>query len=270
MMELMESMMRLPFCTCLVPSFRIIPGFTVLIRVPDGSSMPNNASLRSPPTVQGGSPLAREVNRLCSFYEKIDVHAYEETRSLVSSPAHPDSTRTEHFTQYPYWVGRRYKRGQPICMFDAAKLGSKTMAAFKKSSAKLEVKRSDLKMPGIVSTEMLRAFTKINTLTRFVMPLCSAVPSRKYLDIAVTKMLCVVDISGMGLRQFWNLRGYLQNLSRLVGINYPEILDHVLVRFSPASLHFQSVTTITKSLNGMYQVIGAPSYFPIVWSWIKK
>ena len=131
MMELMESMMRLPFCTCLVPSFRIIPGFTVLIRVPDGSSMPNNASLRSPPTVQGGSPLAREVNRLCSFYERIDVHAYEETRSLVSSPAHPDSTRTEHFTQYPYWVGRRDKRGQPICMFDAAKLGSKTMAAFK-------------------------------------------------------------------------------------------------------------------------------------------
>ena len=73
----------------------------------------------------------------------------------------------------------------------------------------MKAKRSDLKMPGIVSTEMLRAFTIFDTLTRFVMPLCSAVPSRKYPDIVVTKTLCVVDISGMGLRQFWNLRGYL-------------------------------------------------------------
>ncbi|KAF6226667.1 hypothetical protein HO173_012413 [Letharia columbiana] len=214
--------------------------------------------------------LAREVDRLRSFYEKIDVHAYEETRTLVNSPAHPDSRIIEHFTQYPHWIGRRDKRGQPICMFDVAKLDSKTMAAFKKSSAKMEVKGSDLKMPGIVSTEMLRAFTIFDTLARFVMPLCSAVPSRKYPDIAVTKTLCVIDISGMGLRQFWNLRGYLQDFSRLVGINYPEILDHVLVRFSPASLRFQSVTTVTISLIGRHQVIGAPSYFPTVWSCIQK
>lgn len=134
-------------------------------------------------------------------------------------------------------------------MFDAAKLASKTMAAFRKSSAKMEVERSDLKMPGIVSTEMLRAFTIFDTLAWFVMPLCSAVPSRKYPDIAVTKMLCVVDISGMGLHQFWNLRGYLQDFSRLVGIDFPKILDQILVRFSPASLRFQSVTTIKKITN---------------------
>ena len=79
---------------------------------------------------------------------------------------------------------------------------------------------------------MLRAFTIFDTLTRFVMPLCSAVPSRKYPDVAVTKMLCVVDISGMGLRQFWNMRGYMQDFAKMVGINYPEILDHVLVRLS--------------------------------------
>ena len=115
-------------------------------------------------------------------------------------------------------------------MFDFAKLDSKTMSAFKESSAKMDVKRSNLKMPGIVSTEMLRAFTIFEMLTRFVMPLCTAVPNRKYPDVAVTKMICVVDISGMGLRQFWNLRGYMQDFSKMVGINYPEILDHVLVR----------------------------------------
>ena len=71
----------------------------------------------------------------------------------------------------------------------------------------MEVKRSDLKMAGIVSTEMLRAFTIFDTLTRFVMPPCSAVPSGKYPDIAVTKMLCVVDISGTGHRQFLEYEG---------------------------------------------------------------
>lgn len=138
--------------------------------------------------------------------------------------------KTKHSTQYPHWIGRRDKKGQPICMFDFAKLDSKTMAAFKKSSAEMEIKRSDLKMQGIVSTEMLRAFTIFDTLTRFIMPLCSAVSNRKYPDIEVTKMICVVDISGVGLRQFWSMRGYMQDFAKLVGINYPEILDHVLVR----------------------------------------
>lgn len=196
--------------------------------------------------------LAREVNQLCSFYENIDVHAYEETRNLVSPPDHSNCTYTKNFTQYPHWIGRRDKKGQPICMFDFAKLDSKTMAAFKESSAKMEVKRSDLKMPGIVSTEMLRAFTIFDMLTRFVMPLCSAVPSRKYPDIAVTKMLCVVDISGMGLRQFWNMRGYMQDFAKLVGINYPEILDHVLVRLSYTIFRFQSFSAENISLNSAY------------------
>ena len=181
---------------------------------------------------------ARDVNQLCSFYQNIDVHAYEETRNLVGPSRHPNHPETDCFAQYPHWIGRRDKKGQPICMFDFAKLDSKTMSAFKESSANMGIKRSDLKMPGIVSTEMLRAFTIFDTLTRFVMPLCSAVSSRRYPDIAVTKMVCVVDISGVGLRQFWSMRGYLQDFAKLVGISYPEILDHVLVRTRSCPLPF--------------------------------
>ena len=98
--------------------------------------------------------VAREVNQLCSFFENIDVHAYEETRNLVSLVARSDYSRAEYVPQYPQWIGRRDKKGQPICMFDIDKLDSKTMAAFKESSAKMEVKRSGLKMQGIVSTEV--------------------------------------------------------------------------------------------------------------------
>ena len=105
--------------------------------------------------------LAREVNQLCSFFENIDVHAYEETRNLVSSLTHQGYQRAEYVAQYPHWIGRRDKKGQPICMFDFAKLDSKTMAAFKESSAKMDVKRSGLKMEGIVSTEVRRFQTFI-------------------------------------------------------------------------------------------------------------
>lgn len=73
-----------------------------------------------------------------------------------------------------------------------------TMAAIREYSAKMDIKRSNLKMSGIVSTEMARAFTISDTLTRSIMPLCSAVPNRKYQDVAVTN---IVDISGMVLRR---------------------------------------------------------------------
>ena len=99
---------------------------------------------------------ARQVNQLCSFFENIDVHAYEETRNLVSSLTHQGYMRAEHVAQYPHWIGRRDKKGQPICMFDFGKLDSKTMAAFRESSAKMDVKRSSLKVEGIVSTEVRR------------------------------------------------------------------------------------------------------------------
>lgn len=234
--------MRIPFSTCMIPNHRTIVLWNRVDSVHTSARRFFYAKQRDVSVAHSQfkeASLAREINQLCSFYEKIDVHAYEETRNLVCSHIHPHRRpEIDNLPQYPHWIGRRDKKGQPICMFDFAKLDSKTMAAFKESSAKMEIKRSDLKMPGIVSTEMLRAFTIFDTLTRFVMPLCSAVPSRKYPDIAVTKMLCVVDISGMGLRQFWNTRGYMQDFSRLVGINYPEILDHVFVRLPLASLPF--------------------------------
>lgn len=104
------------------------------------------------------------------------------------------------------------------------------MTAHRKSSAAIEAVNLDLKKPGAVSTDMLRAFAVYDHLTRFIMPLCSAVPGRVDPDSPVTKMVCVVDISGISLRQVWSLRGYLQDLGNLFANNYPEILDQVLVR----------------------------------------
>lgn len=103
------------------------------------------------------------------------------------------------------------------------------MAAYRKTSEAMKPLKSELKIPDTVSMEMIRAFAVYEHLTRFIMPLCTAVPGRPGSERAVTKILCIVDISGIGLKQVWNLRSYLQDLAKLFATNYPEILSRVLV-----------------------------------------
>ena len=81
-----------------------------------------------------------------------------------------------------------------------------------------------------MSNDILRVMAIYEHLTRFVMPLCSAIPERAEPDQAVTKMVCIVDISNISIRQVWNVRGWIQDIGKLFAINYPEILDKVFVR----------------------------------------
>lgn len=55
----------------------------------------------------------------------------------------------------------------------------------------------------------------------------------------------IVDISGVGLKQFWNLKGHMQSASQLATAHYPETLDRIFI-------------------------IGAPMFFSTVWGWIKR
>ncbi|KAL8781085.1 MAG: hypothetical protein Q9213_006167 [Squamulea squamosa] len=171
---------------------------------------------------------ARQVNQVCVFYENMEIKDYEETQII-----------------YPQWTGRCDKRGLPVCTFDVSKLDSQTMAAHRRSSLSIPNPSStDPKVSGVVSAESLRSFALFDSLTRFIMPLCSAIPGRTGAVEPVTKTLVLADISGLDMRQFWRLKGYIQDLNKLLAINYPEILDRVLI-------------------------VGAPSYFSIMWKWIK-
>lgn len=104
------------------------------------------------------------------------------------------------------------------------------MAAYRKTSADMNYLKSELEIPDTMSMERLRSFAVYEHLTRFSMPLCTAVPGRPDQKSAITKMLCIVDISGIGLKQVWSLRHYLQDLAKLFATSYPEILYRVLVR----------------------------------------
>lgn len=112
------------------------------------------------------------------------------------------------------------------------------MSAYEKSL-------SSSKSFGSVPPKLMRLFALYENLTVFTLPLCSGVPNRPYPETPVSQSNNIVDISGVGLKQFWNLKQHMQDASTLATAHYPETLDRIFI-------------------------IGAPSFFPTVWGWVKR
>ncbi|KAG9230823.1 putative SEC14 cytosolic factor [Amylocarpus encephaloides] len=167
----------------------------------------------------------RKANEIDKLYQTIDLEHYEETRRL-----------------YPQWTGRRDRRGIPVYVFEVKHLNSKTMAAYEKSAVKTH---TQAKSDGKTSPKLLRLFALYENLIRFTMPLCTQLTDREHPRTPITQSNNIVDISGVGLKQFWNLRSHMQDASTLATAHYPETLDRIFI-------------------------IGAPAFFPTVWGWIKK
>ena len=111
-------------------------------------------------------------------------------------------------------------------VFEVKHLNSKTMSAYEKSAKETKTKaETDGKTPA----KLLRLFALYENLVRFVMPFCSALKDRDYADTPITQSNNIVDISGVGLKQFWNLRTHMQDASTLATAHYPETLDRIFV-----------------------------------------
>jgi hypothetical protein len=130
---------------------------------------------------------------------------------------------SDSLTQYPQWLGRRDKRGIPLFLFEVAPLNAKNMAVYEKQLAK-----SKTTIPKL-ATKNLRLFVLYESLVRFYTPLCSMVP-RIHLETPISQSNNIVDISGVGLKQFWNLKAHMQDASVLATAHYPETLDRIFVR----------------------------------------
>ncbi|KAI9761642.1 MAG: hypothetical protein M4579_000876 [Chaenotheca gracillima] len=192
----------------------------------------------------------RKANQLDFLYDNIEINDYEETRRL-----------------YPQWTGRRDLRGIPVYVYEIKSLDSKRMAAYHKSASKTSTVKSDMKTQA--SAKLLRLFALYENLTQFVTPLCTRLLDRPCPEVPITQTNNIVDISGVGLGQFWNLRSHMQDASTLATAHYPETLDRIFVSSNyshqPLTLLLHQVLTIV-----ITQIIGAPSFFPVVWGWIKK
>ncbi|KAL8377730.1 hypothetical protein RB595_008427 [Gaeumannomyces hyphopodioides] len=168
----------------------------------------------------------RAATRLDVLYDTIDVDAYEQSRVL-----------------YPQWTGRRDRRGIPLYHFEIRHLDTKTIANYEKTA---DDTYSKAHADGQTPPKLLRLFALYENLTRFVQPLCTEMPDRPHAPATpITLSTNIVDVSGVSLRQFWNLKAHMQAASTLATAHYPETLDRIFV-------------------------IGAPFFFSTVWGWIKR
>ena len=106
-------------------------------------------------------------------------------------------------------------------------LDSKNVSKYQKESQaykKTLPNQKDLSTPA----KLLPLFALYHNLLNFILPLCSTL-ERPHPEIPVTTTCNIVDITGVGLTQFWNLKQHMQDGSVLATAHYPETLDRIFV-----------------------------------------
>lgn len=68
-----------------------------------------------------------------------------------------------------------------------------------------------------------------DSLTRFILPLCTAMNDRPDSSIPVTKSTYLVDGSALSLKQVWDMRDFAQEVSWILATCYPETISHIIV-----------------------------------------
>lgn len=66
-------------------------------------------------------------------------------------------------------------------------------------------------------------------MTRFVLPLCASMSDCQARSPCVVSSVYLVNAASFGLRQAWSLKGYAQEVSQLLAICYPEMVDRCYV-----------------------------------------
>ncbi|KZL87466.1 cral trio domain-containing protein [Colletotrichum incanum] len=168
----------------------------------------------------------RAANDIDVLYQTIELDAFEQSRRL-----------------YPQWLGRRDKRGIPVYLFEVKTLDNKTISNYEKLGK--DSSFSKAKFDGKTPAGMLRLFALYENLTRFNQPFSTQLQDREHKETPITLSTNIVDISGVSLKQFWNLKGHMQAASQLATAHYPETLDRIFI-------------------------IGAPVFFSTVWGWVKR
>lgn len=136
---------------------------------------------------------------------------------------------TELGVQYPQWTGHRDRRGIPIYVYVIKGLDSKHVNKYQKESQTYKdslPSHKKLQTPA----KLLPLFALYQNLLTFVLPLVSTL-ERPNPEVPVTNSTNIVDITGVGLTQFWNLKNHMQDASILATAHYPETLDRIFVRF---------------------------------------
>ena len=112
-------------------------------------------------------------------------------------------------------------------MFDIAYLNHKTIEEYNKTRDRGSQSQTASQETSLNSVQ--RAFAFHDTLTRFIFPLCTSLPDRPDPEKPISSAVYLVNVSSFGLKQAWQLRTYAQDISRLLAISFPEVVDTVFV-----------------------------------------
>ncbi|GAA5906573.1 SEC14 family lipid-binding protein [Sporobolomyces salmoneus] len=153
----------------------------------------------------------RKANKVDELYDSFDLSEFNQAARL-----------------YPQWTGRRDKSGLPVYVFKISSLSKKATDEYVKDPERLNP----------------RMIALYEHMVQFVLPLCSSVP-HAHSEVPVSGCATIVDISGVSLMRFWQLKSHMQRASVLASANYAETL-------------------------GAIYLVGAPNFFSTVWAAIKK
>ncbi|KAJ5772232.1 hypothetical protein N7520_002761 [Penicillium odoratum] len=142
--------------------------------------------------------------------------------------------------QFAQWTGRRDYRGFPIYIFPLKNFTKRKIESW----ISMLNSSSSAQEHGSVPPHILHFEALLDNLLQFVLPLCSRLP-RPNMEVPISASTHIIDITGMGLSNFWKIRVYLQAASTLASSYYPETLGHVFI-------------------------IGASPFFITIWDMVKK
>jgi hypothetical protein len=178
---------------------------------------------------------------ILQVYEKVDLSHYEIARLMVWQPSFLSVwTQSKHLlttshagAQWPQWTGRRDRAGQPICVLDVANFDRTVLANWKKlweEETFVDSLSTDTPLKRMNLQQIFAS--NLDYLTRFVLPLCSAMDDRPNPKRPVTKVNYVVDASGITLKLGWEVASMAQDVSTLLATSYPETIDRIFVSIS--------------------------------------
>ncbi|OAA76781.1 Cellular retinaldehyde-binding protein [Akanthomyces lecanii RCEF 1005] len=143
---------------------------------------------------------------------------------------------------YPQWTGRRDRLGAPLYVYAPQTLNGQVVAVSEEVTARPDF--SLAKKDEETSTGLVCFAALLDNLLRFTQPLATQLPDRKHPEVPVTLSTYIIDFSGISILQFWSLKSHIRTLACLVSAYYPETLGSIFI-------------------------VGAPSFFGTVFSWIN-
>jgi hypothetical protein len=112
----------------------------------------------------------------------------------------------------------------PVLLFDLAHINDGVVAKYNEFRG-----RTSQNGTKTVSEATEKLITFHDYLTRFVTPLCAAARDRPHPDSTVTGAVYLADISSVTIKQGWGLRGFIQDINRVLAICYPEVVHRAFV-----------------------------------------